>query len=351
LEMRGALCVTLVIEGDDAIGFLLIPKGRRRSAITIEEAEALQLLAGRVGALLAVSSALARSAVREQDAEGRARALQITCDDLVHNATVREASNHAFAETLARPVRAALYSAAARMAAAQIERLGTAQRAIVFEVPPGVDAVGWAAHAHLSSPSKSGPFVVEAAFSVSAEGDGLVESIRRQGTLVLLGFDALPMTQRDPIERWLNNPQLAQHSTLLLSIPSPPHDELDIWVAKYVARGVLHRIKLPPLADRAEDLQALIFEHLTRIGTSPDGEPWGIEPAALRFLLDQTWPGNDAELKGTLARAVARCRGTRVTLDDLELPRPLETFDIATSHTTDLSFSAAGRRRHSPRKH
>ncbi|HEX2879289.1 MAG TPA: hypothetical protein VHO25_07110 [Polyangiaceae bacterium] len=361
MELRGALCVTLIVEEREAVGFLLIPKGRRQSTITIEEAEALQLLAGRVGALLAVSSALARSRLREQEARSRADQLQQSSDRASRNVETRDRSNRTFAEILARPVKTALYSAAARMASAQIERGSAARKTLVLEAPPGVDTVAWAAYAHTADPTRTGPLVVlDASAPVATDAKSTAESLSallalpEPGTVLVASFDSLGVAERDVVERWLTSSarsEVSDRNALVLGVSARPSQQVDDWVMRGASRGWLQQVRLPALSDRPEDLQALILETLTRLGPGPDGEPLGLEPAALRTLLDHEWSGNETELKGALTRAAARCRGTRITSDDLaELTPKARSFEVPPP-STDLHFSSASRRRHSPRKH
>jgi transcriptional regulator with AAA-type ATPase domain len=186
-----------------------------------------------------------------------------------------------------------------------------------------------------------------------------------------LGFDSLAAEQRETLERWLGSAPAGRpenHATaLVLGVSARPSRQIDDWLNGMVSRGTLQQIRLPTLADRAEDLQALILETLTRLGVGPDGEPLGLEPAVLRMLLDHDWAGNDAELKGVLTRAASRCRGTRIGMEDLAELTPLSKppFDVAAHGSalhgsglhssavqgTDLHFGSASRRRHSPRRH
>jgi DNA-binding NtrC family response regulator len=77
-------------------------------------------------------------------------------------------------------------------------------------------------------------------------------------------------------------------------------------------------IQLPTLAERGEDLQALIINELSQLGLTERGAPFGIERAALYRLIERKYPGNDSELKGLLASAAGHAQGERVTLADLD---------------------------------
>ena len=76
-------------------------------------------------------------------------------------------------------------------------------------------------------------------------------------------------------------------------------------------------IRLPPLAERPEDVPALVRHlvegHASRMGVKvPD-----IEPDAMRALLDHDWPGNVRELSNALERAMVLSRNGIIALADL----------------------------------
>ena len=76
------------------------------------------------------------------------------------------------------------------------------------------------------------------------------------------------------------------------------------------------RIHLPPLAERREDLEALI-EHFRLRFTEEQGKPnLAFSPEALRAMLTYAWPGNVRELENAVERAVTLAQ-TLIHLDDL----------------------------------
>ncbi len=76
-------------------------------------------------------------------------------------------------------------------------------------------------------------------------------------------------------------------------------------------------LHLPPLAERPEDIPALVrsllARHAARLGRP---EP-AIEPDAVRALLDYRWPGNVRELENALERALVLARAGVIGRDDL----------------------------------
>src|SRR5918995_495240 len=75
-----------------------------------------------------------------------------------------------------------------------------------------------------------------------------------------------------------------------------------------------HRIHLPPLRERGEDLTILIDHFIQRFG---GGTVIGRMPAATEALLAYSYPGNIRQLQHIIQRAVAVARGDQIDLDDL----------------------------------
>jgi two-component system response regulator AtoC len=76
-------------------------------------------------------------------------------------------------------------------------------------------------------------------------------------------------------------------------------------------------IRLTPVAERPEDVPALV-RHLLALHTERLKLPSPhLEPDALRALLDYDWPGNVRELSNALERALVLSAGGRIALTDL----------------------------------
>jgi DNA-binding NtrC family response regulator len=73
-------------------------------------------------------------------------------------------------------------------------------------------------------------------------------------------------------------------------------------------------IALPPLRERAGDLELLAQAFLKRYG---GGRVRGFDDAALHALEAYAWPGNVRELQNVIERACALADGERVTAGDL----------------------------------
>jgi two-component system response regulator PilR (NtrC family) len=74
-------------------------------------------------------------------------------------------------------------------------------------------------------------------------------------------------------------------------------------------------ISIPPLRERREDIP-LLAEHFVRLYASENNKAIaGLQPEAMRALLDYDWPGNVRELENAIERAVVLCPGGTMGLD------------------------------------
>lgn len=330
-ETRRAFSATVVVDEEGPLGFLLLPRGRRRRPLALEEARALSHLADRVSALLAVSSALARSRERELAATHRAVAVDTERERLEHMVRGAAGRHRAYAELVARPVLVTAYSPPARFAVDELTRRGKTTDPIVLFAPPGVDPAPWAAISHLASPGAGGPLVIVDAATAAAHEDALWTDPERSpltladgGTLVILDAAALPRAAQEHVSRAASRrggdgSSPIPRARLVVSVRAPiPRLVAEDRLAKSLGAvlGEQH-VELPPLSARAEDLRALALERLSAAGMRSRGVPLGIDAAALSLLLEHQFPGNDAELRDVLVRAAEVAQGPVVTVKDL----------------------------------
>ncbi len=332
LDARHAFSATIVTDEDGPIGFILLPHAGRRAPLTLEEARAARMLADRISSLLAVAAALARSRERELSAVSRADAVDDECrrlEHIIHGAADR---HRAASERLARPARAAAYSAAARSALVELEQLAERTPLAVLIAAPGSDAVSWAAHFHLKSARAEGPLVVIDAASPEEQGEARWSNEEKSplaladgGTLVVLGVLALPLPTQETLAIALSRRAAhAPRSNILppgvvLTLPAPSQElvkqgKLSASLGRWFENN---EYALPHLRDRAEDLRALSLDALARKSLELGREPVGIDSHALRLVLEHTWPNNEAELVAVLGRAAAAAQGTALTAQEL----------------------------------
>jgi DNA-binding NtrC family response regulator len=106
------------------------------------------------------------------------------------------------------------------------------------------------------------------------------------------------------------------------------------------------QIDLPPLRDRAEDIQLLANEFLERFAVQNGKKIAKFDDKAWDWILSYNWPGNVRELKNAVERAVILARGEKISLTDV-MPRHLRLPGEASATVTipvGASYSD-GRRR------
>jgi two-component system response regulator HydG len=101
----------------------------------------------------------------------------------------------------------------------------------------------------------------------------------------------------------------------------------NIDLAKAVAEGRFRNdlyyrlsvfpVTLPPLRERIEDINLLVFYFLERYKEKTGRFVSGISKEALRALVNFEWPGNVRELENAIERAVIIASGRQIELDDL----------------------------------
>ncbi|MBN2194844.1 MAG: hypothetical protein JW751_18655 [Polyangiaceae bacterium] len=331
-EARDGFSATLIIDDAGPEGFILLPRGSRTVPMTLEEARAVRLLADRLSALAGVASALARSRERERAALDRAAALETDQERLLAAVRASAARHRHAAERVARPLRRSRYSPAARMALESATTVGPRVSSLTLLAPPGTDAAAWAACIHLAGPQSDGPLVVVDGANGSEheplhwqDREYSPIALARGGSLVVLDVAALPEPIQELLAVELTREEAAATGSglpaarMIVSAREPVETlrearRLALPLARRLGDAVVH---LPSLAERGEDLRALILDELAAAGIRARGTPLGIDGQALRMLIDHDWPGNEAELRAVLASASLVAAGPLVTVGDL----------------------------------
>ena len=89
-------------------------------------------------------------------------------------------------------------------------------------------------------------------------------------------------------------------------------------------------IVLPPLRERADDIQLLANEFLARYATQNGKQITEFDTAAWDWIMSYHWPGNVRELKNAVERAVIMAREATLKLQDI-MPRHLQTTGLVSS--------------------
>ena len=172
-----------------------------------------------------------------------------------------------------------------------------------------------------------------------ASGGAVREATR--GTLVLEGIERATTEELDAMRRLLAAATEPEAPRLVVT-SGIPADALAARVAAGTFPSAVffglsqHRVALPPLRDRAGDLELLAEHFLSR-----DARATGIErrlgAEALAVCRAYRWPGNVAELEHAMRRAGAAARRFEIRPDDLP-----ETVRFGPAFTERRSASAGG---------
>ncbi len=352
MRAQQALAVGAILDVDGPLGLLVLPRGKRKAPLSLEEVERVELLCERLSGLLAVTSALARAVSRQT-------ALEQQLTDALGaqgEAALRQSATHSralerrAAESSAAPLTSTGFG---RIARERLER-GSAlagERLVRLELPAGADPLPWGASVFLAREAAlpdgvmARLVVVDASFEPARSGSywdasEATSPLARAsaGTVLVLCPGTLSVAALERLEAHLETPGGAQ-----VILAGETTRELRIQAAP------LH---VPTLEDRGEDLAAIALYELTRLSVSLRGEPVGIDRSALRALIDFELLGNDAELRGILARALARAgeraEGENISLTDLDLPSGASPAEPGTTESSSLGTTNPERRRAVP---
>lgn len=315
-EAHRAKSVTVLVDEVGPVGLLALPQGKRKSHLSMEEAEMLAKLSQRLAGLISVTASLRRARTRELEYRKQAQSADDKAEKLSQRLREEHRSDRTEAEARAEILKAAAHSPAAQIKLQELEDHRLAP-CLELRTPIGVDPIPWAAHAHLRRDESARPLVVVDCAQRSVRTsppwplDAETAPWKRaeEGTLVLITPSALSEDAQlrlgEALE--LKRPPFVISCTTGSGTLVPR--------LKRQLQGPL--ITLPTLAERAEDIQALVISELAQLGLTHRGTPFGVERAALYRIIQRTYPGNDAELKGLLAAVAGHAKDERISLEDL----------------------------------
>jgi two-component system nitrogen regulation response regulator GlnG len=141
------------------------------------------------------------------------------------------------------------------------------------------------------------------------------------GTILLDEIGDMPLQLQAKILRLLQEQTFERvggtetlHSNV--RILASTHRDLRAWAAEEKFRSDLYyrlsvfSIHLPPLRDRATDLEQLVRHYVARFAQALHRDIREIAPETLERLRAYTWPGNIRELQSVIKQALLRASGT-----------------------------------------
>jgi DNA-binding NtrC family response regulator len=178
---------------------------------------------------------------------------------------------------------------------------------------------------HQNSARRDQPFVTIDCATASPETFEADTAAAQGGTLHLASAHALPRAQQVLVSRILRDEQqrsAARPSPGPRVIASTDHDLVAAVEDGAFSRELFETLSiitlnLKPLRERREDIPALVAHFVQRFNDQLSRGLRGVDDAAMRRLVEHSWPGNAAELESALKRACIVTRGEVITSADL----------------------------------
>lgn len=345
---RDAFAAVPLIDGDELLGVIVIPRGRRDALPTLDEEEALLHLARRASAALTMVMALERARERANDAVARAQSADSRADAAV------EERERALARLRGiRTVRAVGtledawvgYGEAMRRFETQLKSTAQRDEPVAFVTEPGMAIAAVARVLHANSrrageacvlvdagevhPRDALATLVGSAGGVDEEGAAIAPvpgwfELVQGGTLVIVDAPALGADAHLAIIDALGTgvarrlgggaPYEVSARIVLTARDTLANSGLP---AELCDRFAASTLRVPALRERSEDVETLVLFAIDRACRLLGRSAIGIRREALDAMRRYVWPENDRELFEALEHAVRVARGAQVALEDL----------------------------------
>jgi DNA-binding NtrC family response regulator len=324
-----ALCLLPLWQGGDLEGALLLPRGARRSRLTLEEIEALHRFGRQLAGFFSVLCKEARSWRRAADAlaESKRASLELTsAHDELARLSAEVSALRAGGSLFGPSTPSVAYSAVMRTLLDRADDLAASATPVLLVAERGIPLAPIAHLLHHAGGRGPRPLVVAQCAATRSDqslhalvGDAARESpgwlgLAGDGTLLLCDLPALSLEAQHALAA-----VMAERPVRIVASCRRDPDELVEGGAMLPELRERFRacLRVPPLRERTDDLPSLCLialDHSARVLGRP---ACGIDPDAQARLLGHAWPGNLEELHALIERAVARCEGPRITLADL----------------------------------
>ena len=234
------------------------------------------------------------------------------------------------------------HSVAMREVERVIQRVAPTTASVLIQGESGTGKEITALLLHRNSPRDNRPFI---AINCAAIPEQLLESelfgyeagaftgAKRQkkglieladgGTLFLHEIGSMPLAMQAKLLRVLETRQIrrlggtqdirvdlrliaATNRDLRAAIESAAFREDLFWRLSVV------EIHLPPLRERAEDIDLFVAQFVANFARDAGKDIRGVSPAAMEALRSHRWPGNIRELRNVIERAVILCDGPEI---------------------------------------
>jgi len=368
LQEYDVLCVVPLVVDGQLEGAFMLPRGKRRSPLTLEELSALQTHARWLANLFTVFASRGRSEARAHAAMKANAVASEQIERLTEdNTRTRETLALLHAGRMRRTEAPALiaYSPAMRALLAHLRTLTAVDSPVLFVAEAGLSIEPLARFLQVDGRRPAEPFVVvdcaalrvehaEAAIFGSAGAAGEAAGCFRAadtGSVLLLDLPALPRSVQRRLATTLvtgiarpagGGASYRVHARILASTRRPLGElvEQGRCEPELATPFEAFACRVPPLRECPEDFESHALIAIDRACRSLARELLGIEPDALLRLRGEHWGENVAQLQTVLDRAAACATGQRITVADLDRSHAL----AASEHPLEGALEEVERR-------
>lgn len=233
-----------------------------------------------------------------------------------------------------------------------VDRLRDSEAAVSISGPRGSGKEQLARMIHKKSRRAGGAFVVLRATDLPPErhqeelfggpaGEGRVRQAQAGGTLFLGDVDGLAweaqLSLLEHLRDWQHSdPSVGERPRLICSSRFSLQTLVDEGRMPERLRPLLdvYPIHLPPLAERREDIPALVGVMLSRFSAERADPVRRVSSEAMELMMRSDWPGNVRELETVVHRAVLSARGDEIRPSDL--PEGLREIPAQDAEVADV---------------
>lgn len=206
-----------------------------------------------------------------------------------------------------------------------------AHRGVLIEGEPGSGRELVARYLHLRSSRADLPMVSIKAASASAsnftcplEGEGEAPFLNaHEGTLLVRDVCEMRRRSQRKLAKALS-PESGWDIRVLVTTDPGLESAVEAGMFHGPLLNMLntHRIVVPPLRERSEDIVPLMQVFVSALCRDMGRKRLGLSKRASDMLQSYPWPGNVAEMKQVARRLVARARGGLIEVEDLDSVLP-----------------------------
>ncbi|MCA9533084.1 MAG: sigma 54-interacting transcriptional regulator [Myxococcales bacterium] len=349
LAQYDALALLPLANDGHVDGLLIIPRGRRRSALALEEINAAEAFARRLASILGAMAGQLRAQARV----GQLTLAHEQVLDELHERELRVARLRGSLELLRAGASAGgvelprvAYSPAMRACEAALAALAPHRTPLALLAPVGAPVLHLVEQLHRQGARAHGPLVVVDCASVT-DSESLVALMgdaetgdpgwvahATEGTLALVDAPALSLAAQAALAAWLEGSRGPAGAADTAAQDAAAEVDaarvvvvLRASIADLVARGTLapslaaqletQVVSVPPLSQRSADIASLTLLAIGVACRRLGRPPLGVSQDVVDYLVRSRLPGDVRWLAEQLEAAVARAEGPLLTLSDL----------------------------------